>query len=153
MKSLLLSTVVVLLITSFISCNQNQSDDALKDVSLEFGQLDDKGHLKSSDKKVIQFNFDNPLKSKSKSLEIKEVTHSVTKEKVTGILLPEGGTNGTPPVEGKIITVRGYVFDYTSNCFIYGSISLDTDTGSQWFTPADLATQSTMNNCNYGNVG
>ena len=151
MKFLTFSIAIVLM-SYMTSCNQNQSEKELTDVILEFGKLNDSGKLESSAKKEIQFNFKDPSKSKSKTLQVREVEHSITKKNVISITLTGGSGSGTPPVQGKIITERGYVFEHNSSCFIYGTISTDTETGAQWFTPADPATQSTMNNCNYGDV-
>lgn len=61
------------------------------------------------------------------------------------------GVNEDPP-QGLIITWPGYVFNNATNCYVYGYYSYDTDTGQGSFTTADLATQSTMNNCGHGDI-
>ncbi|WP_299159372.1 hypothetical protein [uncultured Tenacibaculum sp.] len=132
---------------------QNESKNSksgIIHVKLEFGPVNKYGKLEYSDIHTIEYNFDEPSESISETLKHRIAVNTKTKEQVS-VIINTGGVNEDPP-QGLIITWPGYVFNYATNCYVYGYYSYDTDTGQGSFTTADLATQSTMNNCGHGDI-
>lgn len=128
-----------------------KSGDDILDINLEFGPVNTDGELEYSKIHKIKYNFYQPLESLSETLDIKIAQHTETTDSVAVIVVSDE-VQQDPPIYGRIITVPGYIFEHNSSCYIYGYYSYDTETGATSFTSADLATQSTMNNCNYGDV-
>ncbi|CAM1372479.1 hypothetical protein TPENAI_70137 [Tenacibaculum litopenaei] len=135
---------------SLVNKKNKKTPRGIVTVELEFGPVTEDGELEYSDKHLIKYNFEAPLESSSPTLKMVLAKDAKTKEEVQ-VVIHTGGVD-TPPVQGLVITWPGYVFDNATNCYVYGYYSYDTDTGQSSFTTADLATQSTMNNCNYGDI-
>ena len=149
---LLSITTAILIAIGMASCKQGPTKTGTVKVSLEFGQIDNNGELKLSDKQTIEYNFNDPSISRSKKLEVGTAINSATKEEVSTITQTGVGSNPIFPVHFRIVSRPGYAFFHALKCYVYGTVLTDTETGASWFVAADLATQSTMNNCNYGNV-
>jgi hypothetical protein len=141
-----------MLIIGMTACSEKQSHRGIIEVSLEFGQLDENGKLKFSDLQNIEYNFDDPTKSKSKKLKVGTAIHSASNKEVYTITQTGVGSTPSYPPHYRVISQPGHAFFPSLNCYVYGTVFTDTDTGASWFVAADAATQSTMNNCNYGDI-
>ena len=97
----------------------------------------------------IEFNFRNPLLSKSETLIVKEAMNEKT-QKMGYIIVPKQSILRRSVTE--VIIEEGHFFDGDC-CFLYGTWVTDTESGVSLFVrEQDLATQSLMDNCGYCNV-
>jgi hypothetical protein len=142
-----------LLFAICISCSEGDVKPLVKTIKLDFkNSTNEKG---TGESYSIDFNFDNPLLSNSDFLIVEVVVNAETGKsgyliKINEAKIKEKKSAEPPKVPAPPTETQGYWFDGNC-CFIYGTWTTFS-TGYKIFTPADPATQSLMNNCNYCDV-